>query len=829
MLHFLTWYLTITLLGWLTFPLVYRLFPALADRGYSLARTAGLLIWGYVFWMFTSLGLSQNDTGGILLAALILAGLSTWALFARGRKTDESGQNTVNGPSSIVAWLKANWRLVITVEALFLVAFGMVAIYRAANPELYSAEKPMELAFIDAILRSPTFPPHDPWLSGYAISYYYFGYVMTAMLARLTGIPGSMAHNLMTALIFGLSAVGAYGILYNLLAVAKRHKSQVTRSLAFLGPLFLLLVTNFEGFLEVLHKRGLFWTFHADGTATSAFWQWLDIKELNVPPMQPLGWIPDRYWWWWRASRVIQDRDLLGNSIEIIDEFPFFSFLHADLHPHVLALPFSLMVMAVALHFFLGGWGGKIDLLGWRLHISPEGFAFTSLLLGGIAFLNTWDILIAAVLLAGAYVLARVRAAGWNMDRLGDFVFFGLSFGIMAFVLYLPFYFGFASQAGGPLPDLVNPTRGAHLWVMFGPLLLPLAGYLFYLLLNRRRPTAWPTALGVTLGLVAVLWSASWLLGILIINYKPQVAGMFLQMQGVADFRSLFVQATNRRLSSIGGLLTQVSVLGLALALLIPSAREDLSETETDLGEEENEPGPRAFILLLVVLGAVLVLVPDFIYLRDQFGTRLNTVFKFYYQTWQMWSLAAAFGLAMLLINLRWFWNVVTRVGLAVLLFVTLTYPVLGVLNKTNNFNPLTGWTLDGASSTIQWNPDEAAAIEWLRSAPYGVVAEAVGGQYTQYARISTYTGLPTVLGWPGHELQWRGSAEEQGSRQFDIETLYSSPDWATTQAIIERYHIRYIYVGSLERSTYRVREDKFIRMLTPVFTQGAVTIYETP
>jgi uncharacterized membrane protein len=116
----------------------------------------------------------------------------------------------------------------------------------------------------------------------------------------------------------------------------------------------------------------------------------------------------------------------------------------------------------------------------------------------------------------------------------------------------------------------------------------------------------------------------------------------------------------------------------------------------------------------------------------------------------------------------------------------------------------------------------------WLRSAPDGVAAEAVGGSYSQYGRISIYTGLPTVLGWPGHEGQWRDQAL-QGSREQDIETLYTSNDWIAAQDIINRYNIRYIVVGNLERSTYHMNEDKFNRFLKPVFQQGNVTIYEVP
>jgi uncharacterized membrane protein len=83
-------------------------------------------------------------------------------------------------------------------------------------------------------------------------------------------------------------------------------------------------------------------------------------------------------------------------------------------------------------------------------------------------------------------------------------------------------------------------------------------------------------------------------------------------------------------------------------------------------------------------------------------------------------------------------------------------------------------------------------------------------------------------LGWPGHESQWREYAL-QVPREDEIETLYTTNDWVTTQDIINRYNIRYIFVGNLERSTYRVNEEKFHRFLIPVFQQGSVTIYAVP
>ncbi len=865
MAAFIAWYLVITLLGWLVFPLVYWLFPGLADRGYSFSRAAGLLIWGYLFWLLNSLGLIENNAGGVLLGLLLAAGIGLSSFFFRGTSFAERR-------AEIWSWLKTHVRLVISVEALFLLAFALEALLRAGNPQLDNAEKPMELMFINAIMRSPTFPPRDAWLSGYAISYYYFGYVMAAMLAMLTGITGSVAHNLMTAFIFGLAAIGSYGILYDLLAAREsraatrepaaipvtgdappvtnepspitdnsspitNHASPITdndlpitntapgsrfTSSAFLAPLFLLLVSNLEGFLEVLHGHAILWS------GTTNFWTWLGIQELNSPPAQPLAWIPERFWWWWRASRVISDYDLAGGFHEVIDEFPFFSFLHADLHPHVLAIPFNLMAVAVALNLMLGGWRGETKLLGLRLQIRKAGFIAAALLLGGLAFLNTWDILIGAALIVLAYALFRVHEDGWSWSRLEDVFALGLPLGVLAILLYLPFYFGFSSQAGGILPNLIYPTRGAQLWVMFAPLFLPLFAYLLYVWRGKRWPGNWGLSLVLVVGLVIWLWVFSWAMGFAASITDPGFAQQYLSSQASPDIMTFFQAATARRFSYIGGLLTLIALLIPALAFLLRPRRR--AEPE-DIPSEARSP-VSSFVFLLIILGGLLVVTPEFIFLRDVFGSRLNTVFKFYYQAWLLWSLAAAFGVAVLLRELRGLWSRLFLGGLLVLLAMALTYPALAIPNKTNNFEPDLGWTLDDFARIERYNPDQAAATLWLRSASYGTIAEAVpdaGGSYTNYARISEYTGLPAVLGWVGHEDQWRGSRAPQGTRQADLATLYTTPNWQTAQQIIQRYGIKYIYVGDLERSTYNVQESKFQRNLVTAFKQGNVTIYEVP
>ncbi|KAF0108404.1 MAG: hypothetical protein FD146_978 [Anaerolineaceae bacterium] len=848
MLSFLSWYLLVSLLGLLTFPLAWRLFPALADRGYSLSRALGLLVWGFVFWLMVSLGIIQNDGGGLGLSFAILLGVSGWILW----------KSIVNRKSSVVNWLQSNRRVVIATEVLFFLAFAAWAFVRASNPEITSAggEKTMELAFINAIMRSPTFPPHDPWLSGYAISYYYFGYVMTAMLAEVTGTAGSVAHNLMLALVFALSAVGAYGILYNLL-VARRttndegrmaeHPSSVVRrrsiGLPLLGPFFLLIVSNIEGFLEALHAYGLFWP---SNTKAFNFWIWLDIQNLNQSPSQTLGWSP-RFYWWWRASRVVQDFDLAGAWHEIIDEFPFFSYLLGDLHPHVLAMPFGLLAVALALNIFLGGWDADN-----RLHLQWKGILCAALVLGGLAFLNTWDILAFTALVLGAFLLRRVRQRGWTWLRLEELLTFAIPLGLLSLLLYLPFYFGFSSQAGGILPNLVSPTRGAHLWVMFGSLLVPLFVYLIHLRRSEEGAPRWFTGFILSAGIILILWGFSWLMGWLAWLRLPEVAMGYLGSQGVATPLALFLGAGRERLASIGGLLTLFLLIGLTLAYLF--RRADSAQV-ADGGSSSTVHRPSSFVLLLILLAGLLVLAPEFVFIRDNFGNRMNTVFKFYYQGWELWSLAAAFGVAVMFQDVRRAGAWAARfVPVMLVVLMALFYPVLSLATKTNNFQipafrqtlvsaresgdpaPLRTaarvWTLDGAVQFEREYPDDALAVRWLQSAPMGVVAEAVGERYASYqdyAHISTYSGLPTVMGWGGHEGQWRGSYEGFTQREQDIRRLYETNSWDEARAILEKYDIRYVYVGALERSAYRVNEIKFQQFLQPVYQGGGVVIYVVP
>jgi uncharacterized membrane protein len=266
--------------------------------------------------------------------------------------------------------------------------------------------------------------------------------------------------------------------------------------------------------------------------------------------------------------------------------------------------------------------------------------------------------------------------------------------------------------------------------------------------------------------------------------------------------------------------------VALLLGFLIACGWLYLRRARRD-SDEPQRTGIGVFVVLMIVLGAALVLVPEFFYLRDSFGSRMNTVFKFWYAAWLLWAVGAAYVLA-------WPWQALGRwgrplLGLSVIpIFLGLVYTVSGVWEKTAHFRPPGGPQLDGTAHLDRDRPEDAAAIRWMRaSLPPAVVAEAVGGSYSEYGRVSAHTGFPTVLGWDFHEYQWRGDWTPQGTRRDDVARLYVTNDWTEAQSILDRYGILYVYVGPLERSTYApVSLQKFESYMDRVYEQGDVTIY---
>jgi YYY domain-containing protein len=858
-LSFLLWYLAASAAGLLALPLAFRFFSELPDRGYSFTKPLGLLVTGYLFWLLASLGLVQNNPGGILFAAFLLLGMGL-AWLGRGGIADLRG------------WLRRESGLVLAVEAVFLAAFVLWAVVRAYNPNIDGTEKPMEFMFINSVLRSPTFPPHDAWLSGHAISYYYFGYVLIAMLAQITGTASSLAFNLGISLLFALTAVASLGMALNLIGLARRAPAPLLHSFApaLLAPLLVLVVGNYYGFLDLLHSNGVarearipavWYDFGqpypsvqpqslADfeqppgvRAGMTGLWEWLDLKLLNSPPAPSSGpwrWELGR---WFFAARVVHDRNLVGAEVEAIDENPAFSFLLADMHPHVLALPFVILAAGAALEWLL--WARRRLAVpgkeGEALRPALPRILLSAVILGGLAFMNTWDFPIYLFLTLLALAFGLASAQGWHgvQQNLGRLAAATVGLALLSVLLYLPFYFTLQSQAGGILPNLIFPTRFQQSVVNFGPVMAGVTLLLVWAAWHwrasfDRRAAVW-AGLGITL-ILAVPVIGAGLLAPVIAQAQP-ILTRFIHPLRVEEAAGLFLQ---RRLVDSMATIYPALLIGLAVGLAVGLVRREAPQAGSE--EIEAQPGEAAdqtpansaallMALAMILTGALLVLGPEYVYLRDFFGTRMNTIFKFYFQAWTLWAIAGAFGL----------WYVRTyarsRLGKAAVVLAGmailpgLVYLPGSLLAKTSGFAGPP--TLDGMAFFARSSGDDYAAIRWLEENVMGapVILEGTRGSYWiegRSSRISMATGLPTLMGWVGHEHQWRGDYFSRvAEREEHIRQIYQERSWDLTRGLLDRYEVEYIVVGNLERSWYDpIYQPKFDIYLERVFESPGTIIY---
>ena len=235
----------------LALPLSLLVFKALPDRGYLLAKPLSILVTAYIAWIFASLHWMPFSQSSILLAALLLATASLAVVYTR--RVD------------VLAFFRENFRLVIIGEALFLASFAAFLLLRAANPDLWhpfnGGEKPMEMAYLNAVVRSTYMPPYDPWFAGGYINYYYFGQFIVASIVKVTGITTEVAFNLAVPLFFALTTSAVFSLVYNLaegtrrsLGTAKSGAWAIGAGLA--GAFFVAVMGNVDGAIQL--GQGLF-------------------------------------------------------------------------------------------------------------------------------------------------------------------------------------------------------------------------------------------------------------------------------------------------------------------------------------------------------------------------------------------------------------------------------------------------------------------------------------------------------------------------------------------------------------------------------------------
>jgi len=778
----LGWWLVVEAVGLVALPLAFVLFRRLPDRGYAFAKPVGVLLGGYLFWLALTAHLLPNRPGSIVWCYLALAVASGLVFRARKREILEGLQERIG--------------VVIAVEVVFTLGLFTAAYLRSYVPQIDGTEKPMDFMFLNTVSRSRYYPPADPWLAGFSASYYYFGYVLQGMLGKLAAVPTSVAFNLGLAGTAALAASAAFGLAYDLVALGRRATFATAAAAGGAAVALVLIIGNLEGVLEFAK---------ANGVGSEGFFRSMGIANLAEALPSP-HWYPSdstSYWWWWRATRVCPDANC-------IMEFPFFSFLLGDLHPHVMAVPFVLTTVALGLSF----WRSEVELSAETWSASPGGLVLPGILVGGLGFLNAWDLPTFGFLVAVLVFARNLRGAGDWGRAFRRSVGFVAPLALVAVLAYVPFYATFHSQAAGLDAVSNGATRPLHAALIWLPLaVVTVTVPLVYVL---REPAARTRSRLAVVGAVPLALLAAW--------------AVVLEANGGAIGEAISARGWNWLSAGAFAAAFCVSVLSLWHA----------AESDAD-GDDDRVGDGLVPLFAMTAVAALLVLGAELFFIKDSFGSRLNTVFKLYYQAWLLLGVSGGFGLYWLAQHwqpaprsagelLRGAWG-----GVATLALIgALLYPLGATLSRTFELGRLAGAptrTLDGMAFVSRNSPDQAGVVDWLRRrAGTGErIVEAVKTSYSDASLVSARTGVPTVLGWPFHELQWGRPGAVIATREADVNEAYSTVSLEEALAILRKYRVTYVVVGNVERAKYPPAGLAKFTALQAVYTSGTTSIYRVP
>lgn len=827
------WWLAVQFLGWLAWPVARQVLGTLSDQGFLLAKSLGWLLVSYGVWILSSLRVLPNALLTIGVWVLVLMMVSTW-LFWRDRQ-------------AIRDLFRRRGRFILLGEGVFALVFLYFVGLRVLNPDLWQpwngGEKMLEIGFLNAIVKSPYMPPYDPYFAGGYINYYYYGLFLVGILVKLTGIQPTVAFNLAVPLLAGLTASNVFCLAYNLALSADARIRRETKLCvqneghlpgrpllaSLLAVMLVMFIGNLAGFRQLVrYLEDAGGSNFATGlplvgeVVRTLVGSWRVVFEgVRLPAYS-----------FWDPTRVIPDT---------INEFPYFSFLFADLHPHLIAMPFAVLALALVYMLLVNCtthndtlvsvseegvrgspikrlWCAGVNVVRVLLGGSITIWLALAFCLGALAATNTWDLPTYTGLATLAFWLALYRS-GHSRATLGEqgaveqwesqpvrWLIRAVGFGVVTlatgYLLYLPFFLFYQPlDVGlGLVRDKTNLEQFLWIWGFF-----LFVGF-SYLLVTAVRPCSrlWVARL-------LSLWLRHW-------NVAPRLPRLMRQMAVTAMpgkatllWVIVVVLALTVVLWALGyhviGLL--LPAVSLALILLL---RPELSDGQSFTG--------------LLFFGALLILLGvEIFYLRDFLGGssyyRMNTLFKFYIQAWVLAGVATAALLPELWERIanwqRARWIPAWKTLVVSLLLASLVYPLFGtrtrVLDRFDDPPPI--GTLDGMAYMItgklHWPhgnvielKHDYEAIRWLQEHVAGtpVLAEAKIGYYREGGmRVSSYTGLPMPLGGlHQNEQRW---PDQIGERDGLYMEFWNTPDPERAWELIHQLRISYIYLGQLERTLY--------------------------
>lgn len=674
-LIFWTWALTYIwqLLAW---PVIFKLVgKKMVDGGWAWGRIAGWLISSFIIWSLAHLKIPINNQLGVWLVLLVMS-LVGFNFFK-------------NQQNKIINFIKANKRLILLEEALFLFGFLVMSLIRSFHPNILDLEKFMDVGFMISYLKSPILPVADMWLAGETINYYTFGHFMGSIATQLWGVDMRYGFNLLLGLIAGLLLIEVFSLVANLSAASKKKFSQ--RSIITAGLVGTLIT--------------------AIGGNTHAIWYFL--KNLSFKKF----WYPD-------STRFIENT---------IHEFPVYSFIVSDLHAHVWSLPLVLVtILLIWLWFKALVKEGRQQHNFFATNYSKYSWAVGSLI-GVLLMTSAWDMAIYSLLLSIVGLILLYK----DQRFLKPLLVSAINMVACAIFVSLFWWINFESISKG----VRMVTARSPLWQL------------------------------------VVLWAGH------------------VSLSAVAITATWFQQRKLR-----------------------------LSENKSIF----------LFMTAIVITAWLLLILPEIIFFKDIYPNhpRANTMFKFTYQAFIMMGVGIGWLAGFLQQRPSFFGKklIFIKLGLVIFILSVAVYPYFGFRDYYGRWENYQG--LDGLAWLERDNPDDYQGVLWLQQheRKQSNIVEAVGESYTTFARVSTFTGLPTILGWRVHEWLWRGGFDIPAERTAQVEKIYQSPLSPESRGYLTDYEVKYIFVGDKERETYKNLDINGLKKLGPiVFQSGETFIIQRP
>lgn len=880
------WLAILDLLALAILPLACSMFRSMPDFGYPLARTLGLVVGTYIVWIAVNLNIGYFTVMLCWLSLLALAA-ACWLFVTK---------------EHLLQLLRERFSLILVTELLFLSTFVFFLVIRAFNPEIFWGEKTMDFSFYNAVVRGSTFPPYEPWFSGALLNYYYYGDILIGYVTKLTATPTALGFNLSMATIPALTVLCAFSLVYNL---TKRIRWGV------LGALFVGYIGNFDpvyqlavkGSLEnsfnevlkgeLLRQHGFltgFWLSSVELLRTSALSLPATIKAILSGALffQPSH---GRMWdSFWASSRA------LGEGM--INEYPVWSWLFADLHAHVLVMPVSLLVLS----FIYLAYRSRKTLFEDHLILGALFFAVT---IGSQLASNIWDF-ISYMGLFGLALTVRSMVQPKNTLPFLETPSCVVQGGDTSESVT------FREQVKAPsFIPILSLIGFVAVWTYFWPEICELHPY--WLGCVNMRAVGFIIALtvvvlsvirGLVLDTSAQIANSLWqflresavpliivvgLSGLLFIHFHANLQtdnatfkfnndgyinfwnairhfGFFIALTIVWVFMSYYAAFTRRTVNKDSSLPSPIVPLVLGVVACALFAREIrlagfwlpahgiviymmlLPALLSTMFLWRGCP-TKLFISTLLFAGWTIATISELIVIID----RMNTVFKFYHHTWIFVAIGCAGAVGV--IRTEWMgrvfekpkgnvlWEIHTRIiralfSLAFLfaLFLTLICTYRAVHGTvTRNLKKSDKPTLNGVNF-LKHNTQEAElfeAVDWLNRNVAGpqVIAEGFTNQgYDESTIACKYTGLPTLLGWPHHTKQRGRTHPELSEREQDLRLLYTTDDDSLSEEICEKYNIKYIFLGHIERRLYQDTEKRLTERanLEAVFSSqtGAYVVF---